>query len=116
MKSSKSQKPPKNPRKSSNQPENSHARKNSWGHERKKLGEIGKRFSLTKGLLSFDSIPEDEPLPTIDIKNLSDLYEVAPEPLEIVGLPPEDIHQKKDRSFSLGSLAGNLNFFRRFSR
>ena len=71
-----------------------------------------RRFSITHRQGTFDVIHEDEPLS----ENLSDYYEVAPEKLEVIGLPPEETVHKKDRSLSLGALAGSLNFLKIFSK
>jgi len=92
-----------------------HPSSSSVGKKEQKKSAEKRRYSITRGQGNFDVILEDEPLSLPDSDNLSDYYEVAPERLEVVGLPPEDSTQKKDRSLSLGALAGSLNLFKRFS-
>ena len=69
----------------------------SVGKKEQKKSAEKRRFSITRGQGNFDIILEDEPLTLPDSDNLSDYYEVAPERLEVVGLPPEESGQKKDR-------------------
>ena len=77
-----------------------------------------RRFSITRGQGQFDVIHEDEPLSLAESESedLNDYYEVAPEKLEVIGLPPEDLANKRDRSLSLGALASSLNFLKLFSK
>ena len=91
------------------------AQKRLGKKEKKNHSEKKKRYSLSRGK-TFDVIPEDEPLNLPESDNLSDYYEVAPERLEVIALPPEELFQKKDRSLSLGALAGTLSFFKNNSK